>query len=185
MKAIALNRHIGGIIPPRPSITLFPDSALTVARQPLFLPGFADKWAAEAGLAFRITRLGKTIAPRFARRYYDAVTVALRAIPLSEEWDRSGALTSAFDGALTLGTWIPIADTEDFTVEFNSEALGFRATRHELLTDESISAVSTFCTIKSGDAIIPAMNAAEAPLLPRTSIIASINGCGCLALKIR
>lgn len=185
MKAIALNRHIGDMIPPHLSITLFPDSALTVARQPLFLPGFSNKWAAQAGLAFRITRLGKTIAPRFAHRYYDAVTVALRAVPLSEGWDGSGALASAFDGALTLGTWIPIADTEEFTVAFNTGALSFRATHHDLLTDEAISAVSAFCTIKSGDAIIPAMTAAEAPLLPRTTIAASINGCECLTLKIR
>lgn len=187
MKAIAVTDYKDHGQTGPPEISLFPDSSLTVARQPLFLPDFAEAWTARAGIAVRISRLGKTIAARFAPRYYDAVTVALRAVPCGPDTDK--ALYTSFDGALTLGSWIPAEeidwDNPVTEVSFNAVSLNFNAEAMLHHAAEAIEAVSAYCTLKSGDVIIPGWAASEAPLQQRTTLTASISGHECLKLKIR
>lgn len=188
MKAIAVTSHKGsGPSVLAPEILLFPDSSLTVARQPLFLPDFAETWIAHVGIAVRISRLGKTIASRFASRYYDAVTVALRAVPCGV--DAGKALYTSFDGALTLGSWIP-ADEIDWNVPvieaaFTPAMLSFDSAAVQYHAAEAIEAASAYCTLKSGDVIIPEWASTEAPLEQRTTVTASLAGHECLKLKIR
>lgn len=60
-----------------PVIFLKPDSAILKDGKPFFIPDFSDEVHYETEVVVRICRLGKNIAPRFARRYYDAVTVGI------------------------------------------------------------------------------------------------------------
>ena len=53
------------------------DSALLNDSKPFFIPDFSQQVDYETELVVRINRLGKNIAPRFASRYYDAVTVGI------------------------------------------------------------------------------------------------------------
>ncbi len=188
MKAIAVTSHKGsGPSVSAPEILLFPDSSLTVARQPLFLPDFAETWIAHVGIAVRISRLGKTIASRFASRYYDAVTVALRAVPCGV--DAGKALYTSFDGALTLGAWIPAEEIDRdkpiMDAAFTPAALSFNAETVQCRVAEAIEAASAYCTLKSGDVIIPGWASVESPLEQRTTVTASLAGHECLKLKIR
>ena len=59
-----------------PVIFLKPDSAILKDGKPFFIPDFSNEVHYEAEVVVRICRLGKNIAPRFAHRYYDAVTGA-------------------------------------------------------------------------------------------------------------
>ena len=69
-----------------PVIFMKPDSAILKDGKPFFIPDFSKEIHYETELVVRINRLGKNIAPRFANRYYDAVTVGidLRLVTFSE-----------------------------------------------------------------------------------------------------
>ena len=58
-----------------PVIFMKPDSAILKDGKPFFVPDFSAEVHYETEVVVRICRLGKNIAPRFAHRYYDAVTV--------------------------------------------------------------------------------------------------------------
>ena len=72
------NRELGHTeVNTEPVIFLKPDSALLKDGKPFFLPDFSQDIQYETEVVVRICRLGKCIAPRFAHRYYDAVTVGI------------------------------------------------------------------------------------------------------------
>ena len=60
-----------------PVVFMKPDSAILKDGKPFFIPDFSNEIHYETELVVRINRLGKNIAPRFANRYYDAVTVGI------------------------------------------------------------------------------------------------------------
>lgn len=60
-----------------PVIFMKPDSAILKDGKPFFVPDFSNEVHYETEVVVRICRLGKNIAPRFAHRYYDAVTVGI------------------------------------------------------------------------------------------------------------
>ena len=69
--------HANENLPQEPVIYMKPDSALLKDSKPCFIPDFSKRVDYETELVVRICRLGKNIAPRFAHRYYDAVTVGI------------------------------------------------------------------------------------------------------------
>ena len=66
-----------------PVIFMKPDSAILKDGKPFFIPDFSNEIHYETELVVRINRLGKNIAPRFANRYYDAVTVGIDLQPVT------------------------------------------------------------------------------------------------------
>ena len=60
-----------------PVIFMKPDSAILKDGKPFFIPDFSNEVHYETELVVRINRLGKNISPRFASRYYDALTVGI------------------------------------------------------------------------------------------------------------
>ena len=56
------------------AVTLMADSALLRTGRAMYLPEFAHTMVAAPAVIARIDRLGKHIAPRFARRYWKEVT---------------------------------------------------------------------------------------------------------------
>lgn len=94
-------------------LLLATDSSISLGGRPIFLPEISQRWLMQISPAFRISRLGKTISERFASRYYDAFTLAARLLPLDlmDTLEKSGMrhspFATAFDGAVSLGAWIP------------------------------------------------------------------------------
>jgi len=60
-----------------PLIYTVPDTALLKDDRPFFIPSFASPCTYQASLVLRIGRLGRSISPRFAHRYIDAMTVGV------------------------------------------------------------------------------------------------------------
>lgn len=94
-----------------PQPYLVADSALVTRSKPLFLPEWDDDFRTVPALAFRIGKLGKTVARRFASRYFDGVAPALLtfgASSLASLRRRGEPLQSAlsFDGAVVAGTFL-------------------------------------------------------------------------------
>ena len=122
---------------------LTPDSGVTHCRNPFFIPDEAVWWPYTL-IGVKIDRLGMKIAQKFARRYYSEVVSAVHPSPRPSdndfEWMRDGALI--------------ISDT--VSRENVSE---------NLLTmfDSSISRVSRYVTLKTGDLIFIPAPATEVP----------------------
>ena len=111
-----------------PVIFLKPDSAILKDGKPFFIPDFSNEVHYEAEVVVRICRLGKNIAPRFAHRYYDAVTVGIdfTARDLQRKFREAGnpwELCKGFDNSAAIGTFVPLEQ-----VGGNVQNLDFRLT---------------------------------------------------------
>ncbi len=140
------------------------DSALLSGGKPFFLPDFTTRCDYETELVVRIGRLGRSISPRFAHRYYDAVTVGIdfTARDLQEKLRARGLpweLSKGFDGSAVIGDFVPVTELPDvqnlhFRLELNGETVQTGFTGDMLFkVDTLVSYISRFYTLKMGDLI--------------------------------
>ena len=141
------------------------DSALLTDGRPFFIPDFTQRCDYETELVVRISRLGRSIAPRFAHRYYDAVTVGIdfTARDLQEQLRQQGLpwdLCKGFDGSAAVGRFVPVTDlgksVQDlrFHLDLNGKTVQQGHTADMTYSvDELVSFISNFLTLKTGDLI--------------------------------
>lgn len=144
-----------------PVAYVLPDTAILKDGRPFFIPDFAEPCTMQTHLVVRISRLGKSVSPRFAHRYYDAATVGVtfRAEALLE-WLRAAGLpwdvAVGFDGAAVIGRFVEAGDRDlshtAFRVMLDGEEV-LAGNSQQLLCsiDESIAYVSRFYTLRQGD----------------------------------
>lgn len=149
--------------PAVPMIFMKPDSSILKNGKPFFLPDFLGRVEYEAEIVVRISNLGKNIPTRFAHRYYDAVTVGIDFT--ARDWQRQliadGApweLSKGFDGAATLGDFIPTDGLDvsnlPFRLDIDGETVQSSNSNKMLFSiDEIINYVSKYCTLRTGDLI--------------------------------
>lgn len=159
-----------------PVIFLKPDSAILRDGKPFFLPDFSSEIHHEAEVVVRICRLGKCIAPRFAHRYYDAVTVGIdfTARDLQRRFREAGQpweLSKGFDGSAAIGTFLPLeqlgGDVQqlDFRLDIDGREVQHGHTSNMLFgVDEIIAYVSRFMTLKMGDLLFTGTPAGVGPV---------------------
>ena len=165
--------HTGGA---EPVIFLKPDSALLRDGKPFFLPDFSSDIQYETEVVVRVCRLGKCIAPRFARRYYDAVTVGIDFT--ARDWQnrfRAGGLpwelSKGFDNSAVIGRFLPLeqlgGDVQrlDFHLDIDGQTVQQGWTGDMLFrVDDIIAYVSRFMTLKMGDLIFTGTPAGVGPV---------------------
>lgn len=146
-----------------PVIFLKPDSSILRDGKPFFLPDFSTDIQYETEVVVRISRLGKCISPRFAHRYYDAVTVGIdfTARDLQRAYRAAGhpwELSKCFDNAAVLGDFVPLTQVGgdvqnlDFHLDIDGQEVQHGHTRDMLFkVDDLIAYVSRFMTLKMGD----------------------------------
>lgn len=145
-----------------PVIFMKPDSALLKDGKPFFIPDFSKEVHYETELVVRINRLGKNIAPRFASRYYDAVTVGIdfTARDLQRNFRQAGhpwELSKGFDSSAAIGTFVPVEQVGDvqqlnFHLSIDGKVVQRGCTADMLFRiDDIIAYVSRFVTLKIGD----------------------------------
>jgi 2-keto-4-pentenoate hydratase/2-oxohepta-3-ene-1,7-dioic acid hydratase in catechol pathway len=148
--------------PERPVIFIKPDSALLTHGKPFFIPDDLGRIEYETEIVVRICKLGKTIPQRFARRYYDAVTVGIdfTARELQEKLKQQGhpwEMCKGFDGSAVIGDWVSLDKLLDvqalhFHLDINGKTVQEGCTSDMLYkVDELISYVSRYFTLKTGD----------------------------------
>ena len=159
-----------------PVIFLKPDSALLKDGKPFFLPDFSADLQYEAEVVVRICRLGKHIAPRFARRYYDAVTVGIdfTARDLQRRFRAGGLpweLSKGFDGSAVVGRFVPLeqagGDVQrlDFRLDIDGREAQRGCTADMLFrVDDILAYVSRFMTLKMGDLLFTGTPAGVGPV---------------------
>ena len=159
-----------------PVIFMKPDSALLKDGKPFFLPDFSREIHYETEVVVRICRLGKHIAPRFAHRYYDAVTVGIdfTARDLQRAFRAAGnpwELSKGFDNSAAIGTFIPLdrlgGDVQqlDFHLDIDGREVQRGRTADMLhRVDDIIAYVSRFMTLKMGDLFFTGTPAGVGPV---------------------
>lgn len=158
-----------------PIWTLLSPSAILQGGNPYFVPDFDTSFEARLALAVKIGKLGKSIAPRFAYRYIEAVApavVIVAACRLRSLMEERLPWTSAlsYDRSLALGKFHHMDDGVisdcgcGMILESDGgackESLGLCSPSIPL--DEIIAAISRDNTLKTGDIILTRL-AGEGP----------------------
>lgn len=198
MNYIQHNKELDGALykPEEPVIFLKADSSLLMNRKPFFLPDHLGQVDYETEIVVRINRVGKTIAQKFAHRYYDAVTVGIdfTARDLQKKLRAEGKpwdLCKGFDGAAAIGEWIPkeeFADVQNlnFHLDINGQTVQQGNTSDMLFKiDEIISYISQFCTLKTGDILYTGTPVGVGPVKIDDQLEGYIEGRKVLDFKVK
>lgn len=177
MNYVEHNKELDGTlnIPEEPVIFTKADSALLKDGKPFFIPDFTAQCDYETEVVVRICRLGKNIAPRFAHRYYDAVTVGIdftardlqcRLRSEGKPWE----ICKGFDNSAVIGNFVPVEQLDDiqqldFRLDIDGNTVQRGNTRDMIFpVDELIAYVSRFFTLKMGDLIYTGTPAGVGPV---------------------
>ncbi len=181
------------VLAKNPTVFLMSDSALLKDGKPFFLPDFAESFKCSPSIVFRVNRLGKNIAKKFAGRYYDAVTIgiAVKACGMKEQFadDDAGSLADAFDGAAILGDFVPIAEignSADFDFMVDGVSV-MKGSSSQLMTDIDtlIEYISRYFTLKIGDIIFACDPEPCHTMKIDTVLSATLNGNEVLHFKVK
>src|SRR5512136_125453 len=69
--------EMGWSLPEVPVVFMKPDSAILKNNKPFFLPGFSGNIHYEVEVVLKISKLGKSIAAKYAYRYFDEITLGI------------------------------------------------------------------------------------------------------------
>lgn len=172
------------------------DSALLKDGKPFFVPAFTERCDYETEVVVRICRLGRSIAPRWAHRYYDQVTVGIdfTARDLQEQLRAEGKpweLCKGFDGSAAIGEMIPKDELPDvqnlhFHLDINGKTVQQGHTADMLFkVDEVVSYISRFFTLKMGDLIYTGTPAGVGPVHEGDHLEGYLEGRKVLEFNVR
>jgi 2-keto-4-pentenoate hydratase/2-oxohepta-3-ene-1,7-dioic acid hydratase in catechol pathway len=171
MKLICIGRNYTAHIeelenerPKDPVIFMKPDSAILPKEQDFYIPEFTQSLHYEVEVLVKIHKVGKHIAPAFAHKYYDEISLGIdfTARDVQDELKKKGLpweKAKAFDGSAVIGKWVTKSnygsiDHLTFSLQKNQEVVQQASTELMLWkVDELIAYVSSFFTLKKGDII--------------------------------
>lgn len=188
MKILILNRPLQSRVSVNDRVDLMADSSTVLPGKPVFLPGDGEGFTAALLPAFRISRLGRSIAPKFASRYYDAFTFVIRVFqPADETIPEGSAIAVSFDSALSIGQWMSVENLpENIVLQSSSIEAPVTFAREDLRIDDTIAMLSQYFTLKNGDIIIPSLSPAPTfRLTVDTRVNATVDTVQLLDVKIK
>ncbi len=157
------------------------DSCLLNGRKPFFMPDWTNEVGVTDCIILRVSRLGKEISPKFAHRYYDALTpgadfIALDVAREAQQAGKPWTKAIAFDYSLAIGEWIN-----------NDEMSAAELLNDELIIspEEAIAQASKVMTIRQGDLIYIQVKQAPRRVEKEEIIRVEINGEEKLYCKIK
>jgi 2-keto-4-pentenoate hydratase/2-oxohepta-3-ene-1,7-dioic acid hydratase in catechol pathway len=178
--------EMGWEFPEEPVVFLKPDSSLLKNNKPFFLPDFSKDIHYEVEVVIKISKLGKGIAPGFAHRYYDEVTLGIditardlqsRQIKAGKPWE----ISKCFDGAAPIGKFIPVSGIRDlqnidFRLDINDKTVQKSSTSDMIFgIDAIIAYISKFFTLKTGDLIFTGTPSGVGTLHKNDNLVAYLN----------
>ncbi len=170
MKIICIGRnfknHIKELNSPYPDNPVFflkPESALLRNGNDFYIPDFSNDIHYELEVVLKINRLGKHIQEKFARDYYDEVSLGIdfTARDIQQKCKEKGLpweISKAFDSSAAIGDFIPVDKLEVGKINFhllkNNEVVQKASVSEMIFSfDKIISYVSQYMTLKIGDLI--------------------------------
>lgn len=188
--------EMGRPYPSEPVVFMKPDSSLLKKNKPFFLPGFSNDIQYEMEVVVKISKLGKSISPKFAPRYYDEITagIDITARDIQTRLSKSmlpWEISKGFDGAAPIGDFIPVSSAGDirnldFHLEINDLIVQQGNTSDMIFgVDELISYISQYFTLKTGDLIFTGTPSGVGPLSRNDHLVAWIGDKPLLDFLIR
>jgi 2-keto-4-pentenoate hydratase/2-oxohepta-3-ene-1,7-dioic acid hydratase in catechol pathway len=205
MKIICIGRNyadhaaeLGNAVPEEPLFFLKPDSAVLMHRHPFYLPDWTNDVHHEVELLVKISRVGKSIAPEFAHRYFEEVSLGIdftardvqaRLKAKGQPWEKA----KAFDGSAVVSRkWLKLADVGGdvadlaFSLEKNGEQVQAGHSGQMLFTLPALIAhVSRFMTLKVGDILFTGTPAGVGPVAPGDVLKGHLCGQEMFEVEIR
>jgi len=177
--------EMGRPFPGEPVVFMKPDSSILKKNKPFFLPDFSSEIHYETEIVVKISKLGKTITPKFAQGYYNEITtgIDITARDIQSRLSKSmlpWEISKGFDGAAPLGEFIPKSSAGDpgnidFRLEINGKTVQQGNTSDMIFSiNEIISYVSRFFTLKTGDLIFTGTPSGVGPLRRNDHLVAYI-----------
>jgi 2-keto-4-pentenoate hydratase/2-oxohepta-3-ene-1,7-dioic acid hydratase in catechol pathway len=170
-------KELNNEVPESPVIFMKPPTALLQNGAPLYYPEFTKDLHYEGELVVKICKNGKKIAPRFAHKYYEEVSLGFdfTARDLQSKLKAKGLpweLAKSFDGAAALGSFVhkDIAMDADGQFHFTFEKNGTIVQRGNtgmmiFSIDTIISFLSQYFTLQRGDLIYTGTPAGVGPVV--------------------
>ena len=171
MKIICIGRNyaehakeLNNAVPGEPVFFLKPDTATLPSDRPFYIPDFSSDIHHEIELVLKISKEGKKIAPEFAHRYFDQITVGIdfTARDIQQKQKEKGLPwepAKAFDHSAPCGTFISFDEIKDkeniqFHLDINGKTVQTGNSNLMLFNFAAvISYVSQFITLRKGDLI--------------------------------
>lgn len=141
-------------------VRVIADSAIGRNRQPWFLPDAGTDWRWRRAVAYRVSKLGKSVAPTYISRYIDAVTLLWVA-----EADGFDGL-DYMDGAVVCGNWIDIDENNS-------------------LPEKALAEFTKSATVKNGDILAFMLPDAPIPITINHHISINFNNQEVLSFNIK
>lgn len=203
MKIICVGRNyaehvkeLGNAMPEAPVLFMKAKNALLPPGRAFYYPEFSKDIHYEAELVFRICRNGKHIAEKFARRYYDQVTLGIdfTARDLQQRQKAKGLpweIAKAFDGSAAIGEFIPIPPEQNvqdyrFALRKNGGIVqqGFAGDMLHSV-DRLIAYASTFFSFNTGDLLFTGTPAGVGPVAIGDHLEGFVEGRQLLSLAVK
>jgi 2-keto-4-pentenoate hydratase/2-oxohepta-3-ene-1,7-dioic acid hydratase in catechol pathway len=162
-------------IPEEPVIFIKPKTALLQNNQPFYYPDFTEDLHYECELVLRVCKNGKHIQEKFARNYYDAISVGIdfTARDLQNKQKAKGLpweIAKSFDNSAVVGEFILINANMNlgniiFSLYKNDELVQ-RGNTHDLLFsfDQLLDYISRFFSLNIGDLVFTGTPAGVGPV---------------------
>ena len=188
----------GGVRPAEPLFFMKPDTALLRNNDPFYIPSFSNEIHYECELVVRISRVGRAIDERFARRYYDEVGLGIdftardiqrRAMAAGLPWESC----KSFDySAAVSPQFVPLAELGGDVQRLHFELAVNGRTRQRGDTsqmlwrvDQLIAHVSQYVMLRMGDLLFTGTPAGVGPVSPGDTLCATLEGRRLLDFDIR
>ena len=171
MKIICVGRnyidHINELSnqkPTEPVLFMKPDTSVLLKTFPFVIPDFSNDVHHEVEVLVKICKVGKSISPKFAHKYYNQIGLGVdfTARDVQSKLKEKGLpweIAKGFDGATVIGEFVDKDQFENlqnisFQLMKNDEVVQNGNTQDMLWQiDELISYISQFFTLKIGDII--------------------------------
>jgi len=168
-------RELNNPVPGKPVFFMKPDSALVIRNRPFFYPDFSKDVHHELELVIKINRLGRSIAEKFAHRYYAeyALGIDFTARDLQKECKAKGLpweMAKGFDYSAPVSKFKTISKDIDIQnlslqLDLNGKTVQQGNTKDMIFTvNQIIAYVSRFMTLKTGDLIFTGTPAGVGPV---------------------
>jgi len=169
-------RELGNETPEEPVIFLKPDSALFRQRDAFYIPDFTQDVHYEAEIVIKINRIGKSIAEKFAPKYYSEYTLGIdfTARDVQQKLKEKGLpweKAKAFDQSAVVGDFLPAEGIDfnhlSFSLRKNGETVQQGNTAMMIHSvNDIIEHVSQYFTLKIGDLIFTGTPAGVGKVIP-------------------
>lgn len=183
-------------IPTEPVVFMKPSTSLTRNNKVFFYPDFTKNLHYEGELVLKISRNGKKIAEKFARKYFEEITVGIdfTARDLQNKCKDKGLpweIAKAFDGSAVVGNFVAVKELENrdnirFQLKKNGAVVQDGYSQDILFSFETIiSYISHYFTLLKGDLIFTGTPAGVGPANIDDAFEGWLEGKKVMACKVK